>query len=458
MKNRVLIVGAGRAGRTLAADLVARGDTHVVGFLDDFVQEDDVLGRLDQANAIIAAHAVTALFIAIPSASSRTIREFIASIAHDEVDLAIVPRSWDILARGVVRIEDLTDVDVLDLVGRQPVQHDLEAARAFMRGRTVMVTGAAGSIGSRLLRKLLILEPARVIGIDRSEPGIFNLDRSMPDSGTVDLRIGDIGDVAYLDHVLAETNPSVVYHAAAYKHVPLMEKNPREAIVNNLGATLSLLDRIIAHGVEHGVLVSTDKAVNPVNVMGATKRLGEIAMEAHAQRQSTTRLNAVRFGNVIESSGSVMQVFREQISQGKSLTVTHPDVTRYFMTLDEASQLIIQTTLLGNHGEVFLLDMGEPVRIYDLAASLIRATRPELTIEIIGMRPGEKLFEELTYDPEAVIATAHDSIFVTRDEAKIDPELTLASLAELVRGAAECSLDDTELRRHMSQWGINLQG
>lgn len=455
MSKRILIVGHGNAGRTLADDIRARGG-EVVGFLDDAQSSPPVLGRLADVDEVVAATGAQLVYIAMPSAEARTVRDFIGSISSAEVELAIVPRTYDIIRRDTVHIDDVTDVDVLDLVGRKPVKHDLEVAREFIAGRTVLVTGAAGSIGSRLVSQLSLLDPAKIVCVDRWENGMFALERRLADRSGLSYLIADVTNEARLRAVMADARPEIVYHAAAYKHVPLMQHNPHEAISNNLGGTLAVMDAAIEHGVAHLVYVSTDKAVNPVNVMGATKRLGELAMEALTRRGTETHFNAVRFGNVIESNGSVMGIFREQIARGEPLTVTHQDVTRYFMTIDEASQLIIQTTLLGKKGELFVLDMGEPVRILDLAESLVRATRPGLGIEIVGLRPGEKMYEELSYDADAVARTSHDSIFVTRDTPLAEPEATLADLRALVAESRDYTVPPAALVDRLRGFGLPM--
>lgn len=457
MSRRILIIGHGNAGQTLARDIRAQADGDiVVGFLDDSASGGEVLGALADVNEVIEAHAVDLVSIAMPSAEARVVRAFIASIASPDVELVIVPRTYEMIRRDTVHIDDVTDVDVLDLVGRKPVKHDLDAAREFMRGKTVLVTGTAGSIGSRLVAQLTLLEPAAVVCVDRWENGMFALQRTLDGADGIEYRIADITNEPLLGRIIGDARPDVIYHAAAYKHVPLMQDNPHEAIRNNLGGTLAVLDAALAHGVGHVVYVSTDKAVNPVNVMGATKRLGELALEALTQRDTSTRFNAVRFGNVIESNGSVMGIFREQIARGLPLTVTHPDVTRYFMTIDEASQLIIQTTLLGRHGELFVLDMGEPVKIIDLAQSLIRATRPGLSIDIVGLRPGEKMYEELSYDADSVARTAHDSIFVTRDAPLQDSDAVLAELRALVEESRDYSIAPEALIDRLRGFGLPL--
>jgi len=417
--SRILIVGRGTAGTTLADDIRSKGG-EVVGFLDDRVADQTVLGGLADVNRVVEEQAIDLVYFAIPTVPAETVRDFINSIESRSVDIAIVPRTYEILAKDTVSIDDLTDVDVLDLVGREPVKHDVLVSQRFLTGKKVMVTGGAGSIGSRLVRHILAAGAAEVVVVDWWENGMFNLIQSMGPVDNLVFRIADVKNRAHLEQLFAEFKPGIVFHAAAYKHVPLMQGNALEAINNNVWGSLNLMQLAIAHGVENFVYVSTDKAVNPVNVMGTTKRLGEMLMESLAGSGHGTRFTAVRFGNVIESNGSVMQIFRSQIAQGKPLTVTHPDVTRFFMTIDEASQLIIQSAALGNDSEIFVLDMGEPVKILDLAKSLVRAAAPSLEIEITGLRPGEKMFEELSYEPDKVDRTSNQKVFIVRGEKQFD--------------------------------------
>jgi FlaA1/EpsC-like NDP-sugar epimerase len=342
-----------------------------------------------------------------------------------------VPRTYDILSKDTVDIADLTDVDVLDLVGREPVKHNVMVAQQFLAGKRVLVTGSAGSIGSRLTRHIVGAGAAEVLCVDWWENGMFHLDQALGSRENVRLRIADIKSRPHMASIFSDFAPDIVFHAAAYKHVPLMQSNAVEAINNNVWGSLNMMRLSIEHGVKNFVYVSTDKAVNPVNVMGATKRVGEMLMESLAD-QSTTRFTAVRFGNVIESNGSVMQIFRSQIAKGGPLTVTHPEVTRFFMTIDEASQLIIQSAALGDDSDIFVLDMGEPVRIMDLAQSLIRAVDPTLEIEITGLRPGEKMYEELSYEPDRVGHTANQKIFVVRGEKEFDRPAFLAAVDALL--------------------------
>ena len=431
MTERILIVGRGTAGISLADDIRSRGGD-VVGFLDDRSTHDEVLGTLGDVNEVVSTHAIDLVYFAIPTANSAKVREFINSIDSTAVDIAIVPRTYDILSKETVNINDLTDVDVLDLVGREPVKHNVVVAQQFLAGKRVLITGSAGSIGSRLTKHIVAAGAAEVLCVDWWENGMFYLGQSLADRENVTLRIADIKSHAHMKAIFSEFAPDIVFHAAAYKHVPLMQSNALEAINNNVWGSLNVMRLAMEQGVSNFVYVSTDKAVNPVNVMGSTKRIGEMLMESLADPASPTRFTAVRFGNVIESNGSVMQIFRSQIAKREPLTVTHAEVTRFFMTIDEASQLIIQSAALGKDSEIFVLDMGEPVRILDLARSLIRAVDPTLTIEITGLRPGEKMFEELSYEPDRVDRTTNQKIFVVRGEKQFDRAAFVASIEALL--------------------------
>ncbi len=455
MTGRILIVGRGTAGQTLAAD-VRRRKGDVVGFLDDHVEGDDVLGTLRDVNAVVEAEAVDLVYFAIPTADSAKVREFINSISSYAVDIAIVPRTYDILSKETIAIDDLTDVDVLDLVGREPVKHNVVVAQQFLAGKRVLVTGAAGSIGSRLTRHIVSAGADEVLCVDWWENGMFYLDQSLAGRENVQLRVADIKNQASMAAIVGDFRPDIIFHAAAYKHVPLMQSNALEAINNNVGGSLTMMRLAIDHGVQNFVYVSTDKAVNPVNVMGTTKRIGEMLMESLADDDIATRFTAVRFGNVIESNGSVMQIFRAQIAQGGPLTVTDPEVTRFFMTIDEASQLIIQSAALGENSDIFVLDMGEPVRILDLAQSLVRAVDPRLQIEIIGMRPGEKMFEELSYEPDRVERTANQKIFVVRGEKEFDQPAFVRAIDALLQRTLAYEITHDEAKDELRALGFTV--
>lgn len=451
--RRVLIAGYGQAGQSLAAEIRAAGDV-VLGFVDDAATGEQVLGTLQQANDIVREHAVEVVFFAIPSAEGRTVRSFFERLDED-VQVAVIPRTYRILSKETVGIQDLTDVDVLQLIGRAPVKQEIHAVQRHYGGRRVLVTGAAGSIGSEIVRQLTHVG-ATVMGVDISEAGVFFLGRELVDQDNVELRLCDVRDVSALTKVFDEFAPEVVFHAAAYKHVPLMQQNPIEAINNNVGGTLNVLRQAAGNGTAEFVLVSTDKAVNPANVMGASKRLCELLMVAFQQQHAETRFNAVRFGNVMESSGSVLQIFRNLISERRAVTVTHPEATRYFMTIDEASQLVIHSALVGEPGDIFVLDMGEPVRILDLAESLLRRVAPDLNIEITGLRPGEKLHEQLSTRPELTRATQNPKIFVVNDPDDGASGDLLAHVEDLLEDTRGYGMSNEAAIKRLRGFGFDL--
>ena len=452
--KRVLIAGAGTAGRSLAADVDASGDV-VVGFLDDTQVGPDILGRLSEVAALADREAVDVVYFAIPSASADVLRAFVMDTPRDRVELAIIPRTYRVVSRERVSVSDLTDIDVLDMVGRAPIKHDMVDAREAIAGRRVMVTGAAGSIGSRLATQLHMLDPEFVVCVDRSESSIFHLGQSLADIANYRLEIGDVQSEARIGQLLDRHRPDILFHVAAYKHVPLMQANAVEAFNNNVWGTLNTLSQAAAAGVERVVNVSTDKAVHPTNVMGATKRIGELLLRDLAARGPATKFTAVRFGNVLESEGSVMQTFRSQLRQGRNLTVTHPDVTRYFMTIDEAAQLVIQTASRGSQGDLFVLDMGNPIRVFDLAQGLIAAVNPSLGIDVIGLRPGEKMYEELSYETSAVDSTTHPKIFVVTERDEQAPGATLAWVEDLLPRTRGYTIGDDELKAEMRRFGFS---
>lgn len=451
--RRVLIVGAGTAGRSLAEDVTRAGDS-VVGYLDDSASGGDVLGAISALEEVVRRYAVNAVYFAIPSANGDLVRDVAVATSRAGVELAIIPRTYRVVSRERVSVSDLTDVDVLDFVGRAPVKHDMEKARGLIGGKRVLVTGAGGSIGSRIVAQLHALDPEQVVCVDRSEPAVFHLGQALGESSTVALEVADVQSEARIAQLMDRYRPDFVFHVAAYKHVPLMQQNPVEAFNNNVWGTLNVMRQAARVGVERAVYVSTDKAVNPTNVMGATKRLGELIVADLGASGATTRFSGVRFGNVLESEGSVMQTFRRQLLARRNLTVTHPDITRYFMTIDEAAQLVIQTATTGRQGEMFVLDMGEPVRIHDLALNLIAAVEPSLEIEIVGLRPGEKMFEELSYASGTVDATTHPKIFVVKEERVRPAGRTLEWVEGMLARTRAYAVSDSELRAEMVAFGF----
>jgi FlaA1/EpsC-like NDP-sugar epimerase len=452
--KRVLIAGRGTAGRSLAEDATRSGEV-VVGYLDDVVATDDVLGRLEDVATVCARYRIDIVYFAIPSAPAEVLRDFVGRVPRPTVEFAVVPRTYRIVSRERVSVSDLTDVDVLDFVGRAPVKHDMVQARTRIAGHRILVTGAAGSIGSRLVSQLQTLSPEIIVCVDRSEPGIFHLGQSLQSASSVQLEVADVQSQPRMTRLMEQYRPDLVFHVAAYKHVPLMQHNPVEAFNNNVGGTLNVFERAVESGVQRVVYVSTDKAVNPTNVMGATKRIGELLLADLGRTGGSTLFSGVRFGNVLESEGSVMQTFRRQLQRRENLTVTHPDITRYFMTIDEAAQLVIQTATTGRQGDLFVLDMGEPIRVHDLAESLIAAVDPTLGIDIIGLRPGEKMYEELTYRANTVDKTTHPKIFVLTEESDHKPGDTLAWARAMLDRTRSYEISDEDTRAALRGFGFH---
>ena len=360
------------------------------------------------------------LIIAMPSASREEMRRVIELTKQTGVNTQILPAVESILD-GRISLNQLREVSISDVLGREPVRLDSASIGRFLQGRRVLVTGAGGSIGSEICRQVLRFDPARLVMVERAETPLFFIHRELAaEHGDIlDPHIANVADRERMTQVFAEHRPDVVIHAAAYKHVPLMEKHPSEAVLNNVGGTRVVAELAGEYGVSTFVLISTDKAVNPTSVMGATKRVTELLVLDLNDRFEDTDFCAVRFGNVLGSNGSVVPIFRDQIRAGGPVTVTHPEMTRYFMTIPEASQLVLQAAAIGLGGEVFILDMGEPVRIADLARDMIRLSglrADEIEIVYSGVRPGEKLFEELTLDAEEVDKTRHDKIFVGKND------------------------------------------
>ena len=423
--RRVLVIGAGRTGEALLRELAHDARYRPVGLLDDNaalrgarVHGVPVLGTLQRLPELARESAAEMLLIAIPSATTTQMRRIVELCEETGVPFRTVPRLQDVVA-GRMGFSQLKEVAIEDLLGRDPVQLDWAAMRAGFSGQRVLITGGGGSIGAELCRQVARLGVESLAILELSEFNLYRivqeLRREFPDL-LVDAVLGDCGDVATCERVFARERPQVVLHAAAFKHVPLLQNQVREAFRNNVLGTQVVAQAAHKHGVGCFVLISTDKAVNPSSVMGACKRVAEIFCQNFAT-QSATRFVTVRFGNVLDSAGSVVPLFREQIRNGGPVTVTHPEMSRYFMTIPEACQLILQAGVLGKGGEVFALDMGEPVKIRYLAEQMIRLAGkvPERDVAIVytGLRPGEKLFEELFHDHENYRATEHAKIFLS---------------------------------------------
>jgi len=445
--RRVGIVGAGDVGASLARELTSRralGLTPVAFFDDDRskwrsrVHDIPVIGAPEALLESDLNLQLEEVIIAMPSAPAKRIGEIVKILQKTHLRFETVP-SIDQLATGQVRVSQLRRVEIQDLLGRPPVKLETENIRQILANRVVAVTGAGGSIGSELCRQIASFNPQRLLLIEQSEVQIFQIEQELVERGFGGIilpLVADILDDARMRYIMERFKPAVIFHAAAHKHVPMMESQPSEALKNNSFGTAHLCDLAVEFGVERFVFISTDKAINPTNVMGASKRLAEIYMQAiHAANASQTKFMAVRFGNVLGSSGSVIPVFNKQIAAGGPVKVTHPEVTRYFMTIPEAVGLVLQSGAQGSGGEIFVLDMGQPVKIVDLARQLIELSglRPgeDIEIEFVGLRPGEKLFEELSHEGENITPTNHPKImrFVSAPQTLAQVKATFETLS-----------------------------
>jgi FlaA1/EpsC-like NDP-sugar epimerase len=451
-RPKVLIYGAGRTGRQLAAAMVNNHEMHVIGFLDDDSSlHSHLLNGLPIYNPallinLVAGKAVSDVLLAMPNVSRKRRNEILANIRTSHVAVRTLP-SVTALAQGKVSVSDLCDLDIDDLLGRDTVAPDPLLLAKNIVDKVVLVTGAGGSIGSELCRQILAIAPCRLLLIEQSEFALYKIHQELelrfPETRTELIPIlTSVRNKERLCEIMSTWRPDTVYHAAAYKHVPLVEHNPAEGILNNVFGTLCLAKVALEMQVSDFVLISTDKAVRPTNIMGASKRLAEMLLQALASTTQKTTFTMVRFGNVLGSSGSVVPKFRQQIRDGSSITLTHSEITRYFMTIPEAAQLVIQAGAMANGGDVFVLDMGEPVKIIDLARRMIELSglsvrdtqNPDgdIAIDIIGLRPGEKLYEELLIgdNPEPTshprIMKAHEK-FITWD--KLEPDLRTFEIA-----------------------------
>lgn len=459
---RTLILGAGRAGEALVRDLRRVGNYQPVGFLDDAamlrgskVQGVPVLGTVQEVAEIARETAAKLLVIAMPSADAAAMQRVLAACERTGLPFRTVPRLQDVL-EGRSLPGELKEVAIEDLLGRKPVLPDWKSIRGWLGARTVLVTGAGGSIGSELCRQCARHGAHRIVLIEIDELALTTteatLRRDFPDIECIPI-LGDCGDPALISHVLASAEPDAVFHAAAYKQVPLLEKQLREAVRNNVLATSTVAHACREHGVGTFVLISTDKAVDPVNVLGATKRLAEMTCQSLADHRST-RFVTVRFGNVLDSAGSVVPLFREQIRQGGPVTVTDPEVTRFFMTIPEACQLILQASAIGTHEAIYTLDMGEPVPIRLLAEQMIRLAgkHPGRDIAIVytGLRPGEKLHETLFHADERYRPTAHPKI-LQAEPRQISVQAIEHAIAQLHDASVRY---DLEALKHQLQMAV----
>jgi FlaA1/EpsC-like NDP-sugar epimerase len=461
----VIIIGAGTGGAMLIRELNRSPDWRVVALVDDNAQKwgldlygHPVVGAIDQLPSVMrefkARHAILAIPSAAVAARKRAADIAVSAGAH----VFTIPRLEDLMS-GKVAINAMRPVEIEDLLGRDPVRIDTTYVSELIAAKTILITGAGGSIGSELCRQLARFNPARLVFLESSELALYNIEQwfmlHQPAVTIVPLA-GDVRDAARLDEIFSRWKPQLVFHAAAYKHVPLMEiGNAWQAVKNNVLGTMLTAEFAQRHGVERFVLVSTDKAVNPTNVMGATKRLAEMVCETMGRGggQHHTQFEMVRFGNVLGSTGSVIPKFAEQIARGGPVTVTHPEITRYFMSIPEAAQLVLQAAAMGKGGEIFVLDMGEPVKILDLARNMIRLSgygEQEIRIDFTGLRPGEKLYEELLADSEETCATPHPKLRVARSRPV--PGDLLQAVRAWVGQAGPVS--DDAVREGLQRWVV----
>ena len=432
-EQRLAIIGAGDAGASLAKEFInspSRGFRPVMFFDDDktkhgkLVHGVPVIGAPETIAKVKGAATIAKAVIAMPSAPAKRVREVVLLLAKQGIKVETMP-SLEELASGRMRASRIRPVEVQDLLGRDPVNLDAAGIRQRIEGRVVLVTGAGGSIGAELCRQIVALNPKRLLLVEQAEGALFVIEQELNElgfAGVIVPLVADILDRERMEFVFGRYRPEVVFHAAAHKHVFLMERQPAEAIRNNVLGTRQLARIAAAHGVDAFVLISTDKAINPTSVMGATKRLAEIQLMSLAA-ETATKFMAVRFGNVLGSSGSVVPIFKRQIENGGPVTVTHPDVSRYFMTIPEAVGLVLQSFVLGRGGEIFVLDMGQPVKIVDLARQMIELSGyrvgEDIEITFTGLKPGEKLYEELQHHTERYAATTHPRIMRFTSQAAL---------------------------------------
>lgn len=425
--KKVLIVGAGDAGEMILREMLKLPNLgfNPIGFVDDnptlekvFIHQLPVLGGCEDIPRVVQNYTVEEIVIAIPRATKDEIRRIVNYCEESGAKFRIVPGFFELID-GTVHVNQIRDVEIEDLLGREQVKLDIKGISSYLSNANILITGAGGSIGSELCRKVAIYNPARLIFLGKGENSIFDIEleikKNFPYLMTSSY-IADVKDIDSLTRIMKKEKPDIIFHAAAHKHVYLMENNISEAILNNIVGTKTIVDMADKYGVKKFVMISSDKAVNPTSVMGATKRIAELIIQAKSLSANKTKYVAVRFGNVLGSRGSVIPVFKKQIAQGGPVTVTHPEARRYFMTIPEAAQLVIQAGAMGTGGEIFILDMGEPIKITDLAKDLIKLSGLEvgidIQIKIIGLKPGEKLFEEILTAEEGNKATKHKKIFI----------------------------------------------
>ncbi len=461
--KRVLVIGGGDAGAMIIRELKNHSNlrSKPIAIIDDNPQKEGthingvpIVGQREDIISVVRKRKIEEIIIAIPSAKRSTIKEIVNECKQVKVKIRIVPGMYELIG-GTVSIQNIRDIDIKDVLGRDEVNLDTEAISEYLNGKKVMVTGGGGSIGSELSRQIASFGPSKLILLDIYENGVFAVQNELlklHPKLNLTVKIASVRDRERILDIVKTVKPDVIFHAAAHKHVPLMEANPEAAIKNNVLGTLNIVQAADAASVQRFVMISTDKAVNPTNIMGASKRLCEMVVQS-MDKVSQTEFVAVRFGNVLGSNGSVVPIFKKQVSEGGPVTVTHKEITRYFMTIPEASQLVLQAGSMAHGGEIFILDMGEPVKIVNLAEDVIRLSGYEpyedIPIVFTGLRPGEKLYEELLMDEEGLTDTRHDKIHIGKP-MEIDHE----SLVIKIR-AFESKLmlmDDESIKKTMQEF------
>ena len=457
----VLVIGAGRAGEMLVRDMLRSGQYLPLGFLDDDprllnseIHGVRVLGTTSQILEQAEIHAPDSLVIAIPSISSKKMQDIVSRCEESNLPIRTLPNINDMVSGKVTLVNELRAVSIEDLLGRDKVELDWELINKTITGKVVMVTGGGGSIGSILCQQIAELGPKSLIIYDNSEFNLYKIHAKLVEkyrAVNITAVLGDVCDKLKSEQSLKQFKPDFVFHAAAFKHVPILEADVYEAVRNNVFGTSNMLELADKYHCEKFIFISTDKAVNPANMLGLSKRIAEMLCESK-NRESSTKYITVRFGNVLGSNGSVVPLFREQIEKGGPITLTHPDVTRYFMTIPEASQLILQSTAMGQGGEIFVLDMGEPVKISFLAEQMIRLSgllpEEDISIEVVGLRPGEKLYEELFYGFENEVNTSHEKIRLAT-HPELDFKLLKENIYELNQAFKD--FDNDKLREKMHE-------
>ena len=447
-KERVLIYGAGEAGVLLVKEAGVNPNFpyNIIGFLDDSINKIGgkvyglkVFGGFDDLEKIVEEQKIAKIIISMPSAKRKEISKILEKINGIESVSAKIISNVDNLIEKTNLSSQLRNIKLEDLLGRDEIEINTREISSFIEGKTVFITGGGGSIGSELINQIAKYNPKRIVNIEINENSSYlmelELKRKYPYL-EYKTEIASVRDLDKLENLFNKYKPNILFHAAAHKHVPLMENNPEEAIKNNIFGTRNVAECCLKYKLESVVLISTDKAVNPTNIMGATKRVCEMIFQKYSEKSSSTKFMAVRFGNVLGSNGSVIPIFSKLIEEGKNLTLTHKDIIRYFMTIPEAAQLVIEAATIGKGGEILILDMGEPVKIYDLAKNMIKLSGSNVGIDIVGLRPGEKLFEELLYDVNSSEKTSNNKIFITNmenEKVQVDIDNYYTILKDLIK-------------------------